>query len=285
MAKMHITSDWHIHSRNSCDESCMSIEMLVVQAKKKGIHEFGLTDHLHTSYNLPNINASRKEFLASKPSPHFHFGVEVSCVSQWELNEIATGKYERPVYGVREGGPAGAELAIALTAEDIPKYGIEYVIGGIHWPMYVPLEREAVIRDYHRQNMFLATHPLVDIIAHPWWWMGYWQDHDDVYRTEPWFDDFKKIPNSMHEEFVVAILGNNKVVEINIEGMLLNPHYPEKFKWAYLSYLSMLRECGVKLSIGSDCHNANYEIDFGKASAMLDIIGIKDEELWSLAKT
>ena len=40
--------------------------------------------------------------------------------------------------------------------------------------MYIPYERQAVIRDYHRQNMFLATHPLVNIIAHPWWWSGRW---------------------------------------------------------------------------------------------------------------
>jgi len=110
--KMPIRSDWHIHSRNSCDGACLSVRELVKQVQGKGIVDFGLADHLHTHYNLPDIANSRKEFLANNPAAHFHFGIEVSCVSQWELDEIATGKYDHLVYGLREGGPAGGKLAI-----------------------------------------------------------------------------------------------------------------------------------------------------------------------------
>ena len=278
---MKLVSDWHIHSRNSCDGACMTVSDLVREAEEKGICDFGLTDHLHTPYNLADIARSREEFLSTTPSSRFHFGVEVSCVSQWELDEIASGQHDDPVYGLRSGGQDGCDLAIGITAEDLAKYQIEYVVGGTHWPMYVPLERGAVIRDYHRQNMFLATHPLVDIVAHPWWWMGHWMDNNGNYPTEPWFDDFSVIPRSMHREFAAAAIEHDTAVEINIEANLLNPHYPEGFVSQYMEYLAELQSQGVRLSIGSDCHSAHYVIEFEKTSRLLNRAGIKDD-FWCL---
>ncbi|MBN1352549.1 hypothetical protein JXJ21_24330 [candidate division KSB1 bacterium] len=260
----------------------MTLSDLVREAEAKGIRDFGITDHLHTPYNLPDIARSRKEFLAIDPSPHFHFGIEVSCVSQWELDEIASGQHDRPVYGLRTGGRGGCDLAIGITAETLAEYQIEYVVGGTHWAMYVPFERMAIIRDYHRQNMFLATHPLVDIVAHPWWWMGHWKDRNGDYRAEPWFDDFSVIPKSMHQEFAAAAKEHHTAVEINIAANLLNPHYPEGFIYRYLEYLAELQSQGVRLSIGSDCHTAHYDIDFEKTSRMLESAGITDD-FWCLA--
>lgn len=278
-----ITSDWHTHSRNSCDGACIPVAHLLARAGEKGITDLGLTDHVHTRYNLPDLAASRKEYLACAPSPRFHFGVEVSCMSQWELDEIAAGRAENPVYGLREGGPAGGALAIGLTAEDIGHYGVEFVVGGTHWPMYVPLEREAVIRDYHRQNLFLAAHPLVDVVAHPWWWMGKWQDADGRYRTDPWLDDFSKIPASMHDEFAGAVREHQTVVEINLEAMLLTGCYVEAFKRQYLDYLAGLKARGALLCVGSDCHDADYHSDFATAAGMLESVGIAESDLWRLA--
>ena len=252
------------------------------QASAQGITDFGVTDHLHTPYNLPDIAASREAYLATKPSARFHFGIEVSCVSQWELDEIARGGYDNPVYGIRKGGPVGGPLAIGLTEQDIAAYGIEYVVGGTHWPMYVPYEREAVIRDYHRQNMFLAAHPLVTIIAHPWWWMGHWADDQGRFLAEPWFDSFKVITESMHDEFAAAVREHGKVVEINIGAMLFNPHYPERFINEYLDYLAGLKARGVMMSIGSDCHAAEYKVSFQRATDMLASAGNSDDDCWRI---
>jgi histidinol phosphatase-like PHP family hydrolase len=279
---MKIRSDWHIHSQHSCDGACITISDLVREAKIAGIGDFGLTDHVHTPYNLPDIAASRAAYMLNEPSDRFHFGVEVSSVSQWEIDEVAGGGYDHPVYGVRKGGKPGCDLAIGIGPEDLETYGIEYVVGGTHWPMYVAMEREAVIRDYHRQNMFLATHPLVDIVAHPWWWMGHWKDDNDDYPAEPWFDDFGVIPKSIHDEFAAAAVEHGTAVEINISANLLNPHYPAHFAEQYLAYLAGLQSQGVTLSIGSDCHSEHYEFDFAKVEQMLESVGI-DDDLWGLA--
>jgi histidinol phosphatase-like PHP family hydrolase len=282
---MKIQSDWHIHSQNSCDEAALVVSDLIREAEAKGIRDYGLTDHLHTPFNLPDVVASREEFLASAPPPQFHFGIEVSCVSQWEIDEVASGRHKSPVYGRRSGGPPGAALAIGLTRQDIDRLHIEYVVGGTHWPMYVPLERDAIIRDYHRQNMFLATHPLVKVVAHPWWWHGSWKDAQGFFNAEPWFDDFRRIPQSMHEEFADAVKANQAIVEINIGAMLLNPHYPDRFKVQYLDYLGELKSRKVRLCTGSDCHSAHYSTDFDAAARMLDRVGIREDDLWGLPPT
>ena len=279
---MNISSDWHIHSRHSCDAASMKISDLVSEAKNNGIDHFGITDHLQTPYNLPDIVHSRQAFLSVGPAGNFHFGVEVSCVSQWELDEVATGQYENPTWGVRDGGPEGGELAIGITKDLIAQHGIEYVVGGAHWPMYVPMNRRAVIEDYHRQNMFLATHPLVDIVAHPWWWSGHWENEDGNFDAEPWLDDFGVIPQSMHDEFGAAAIENETAIEINISANLMNPQYPEKFAAEYLEYLVGLQEKGVCLSPGSDCHGAHYDVDFERAGRMLEEAGIRDE-FWCLS--
>ncbi len=287
------TSDWHIHTRNSCDckDAPLPTTMaeIVAAIRAVGITDFGVTDHLHTPFNLPDIKASRREFDSLPPSPHQHFGIEVSCVSAWELAEIATGCHNNPVYGLRSGGPANEKLAIGLTAEDIDRFGIEYVVGGTHWPLYVPIERDAVIHDYHRQNMFLACHPLVTIVAHPWWWMGHWQESDGMYRTDPWFDDFHKVPQSMHDEFAAAVREHGKVAEINLHAMVLNKQYSEAFKRQYCDYFAGLQSAGVTLSIGSDHHAQHhyYATDegadvFSVAISMLNDVGIRQSELWRL---
>ncbi|NLB55129.1 MAG: hypothetical protein GX811_05080, partial [Lentisphaerae bacterium] len=222
---MKITSDWHIHSHNSCDEASLLISNIVNGTAAKGIVEYGVTDHIHTPYNLPDLFASRAEFEQQDKPPGFHFGVEVSVVSRWEIEEIQKGHYNDPVYGLRGGGEPGCELAIGLTPELIRELSIEYVIGGTHWPMYLPPDSEKIMADYHRQNMFLATHELITIIAHPWWGMGYWNEEEGKYCNEPWIYDFDVIPKSMHNEFAMAAIENNKFVEINMAGCLLNPVY------------------------------------------------------------
>jgi len=279
-----ITSDWHLHSRNSCDDACIAVADLVAHATALGVSDFGLTDHLHTPFNLPDIAASRAEYLASNPPPRFHFGVEVSCVSRWELDELARGtpRPKPPVYGLRSGGPPSAPPAVGLTADDVARYGIEYVVGGTHWPLYVPVEREAVIRDYHRQNMFLAEHPLVDIVAHPWWWMGHWKNAEGLYHAEPWFDDFGHIPASFHDEFAAAAREHGTWVEINSGATLLNRRYPPHFVRQYLEYLAGLKARGVALCFGSDCHSAVYAPRFDEVAPLLESVGIGEADLHGL---
>ncbi len=269
-----ITSDWHIHSEHSCDQACLPVATLVSEAAAKGITDYGLTDHIHTPFNLPDLQASRADFDRQPANPRFHFGVEVSCVSQWEIDEYSRTAGDFPVYGLRKGGEPGCAMAIGLTAQHLTELGLEYVVGGTHWPLYVELERDAVIRDYHRQNMFLACHPLVDIVAHPWWWHGHWRGEDGRFTAEPWFDDFGHIPASLHAEFVAAARQHGKKIEINPGATFLNQAYSERFQEQYLEYLGGLKAAGATLSYGSDCHSDHYNPDLDLIQAKLATVGI-----------
>ncbi|MGQ9731404.1 MAG: hypothetical protein ACUVX8_09030 [Candidatus Zipacnadales bacterium] len=62
---MKITSGWHIHSHNSCDEAALLFSGFIVSAAGLDLENLGVTDHLHTPTNLPNIVASREEYLAA----------------------------------------------------------------------------------------------------------------------------------------------------------------------------------------------------------------------------
>ena len=261
--KVFYDSDFHIHSENSCDSASLKMPDLVEQTKILGIEMCGVSDHLHTPINLTDIYNSYAAFKKNKREG-FHFGIELSVISKWELDRILMNDYDRsapPIYGYRTGGPKGGKLELGIDMDAMTTLNIDYAIGGVHWPMYVPYEIDDLIYDYHRQLMFLAQDERIDIIAHPWWWMITKE------RPEPyWTADFSVIPKGMHEEFISAVKQSGKCVEINLHAMLFNTKYSDKFKIQYLDYLRRIFENDVPMTIGSDCHKGNY-IDFQAFSA------------------
>jgi histidinol phosphatase-like PHP family hydrolase len=275
-----IDCDWHIHSRHSpCGKPEATLESIRSGMRRAGITRGGVTDHLHCELNVPALEAARREYDALDGRDEFHFGLEVSCLREYDLKRNRRAGADAHIYGVWDEGPEGP-LAVYLPDELCERLGVEYVIGGAHWPLGAPLEREAVIRSYHRQNMFLAQHPSVDIVAHPWWWMGAWKDEDGKYRTLPWLDDFNHVPRSMHDEFEAAIRENGKFVEINAGAILLNDSYPPSFRGQYLEYLVMLKEAGVRFATGSDSHDAGYNGKLRRIEADLDALGLTSANLW-----
>lgn len=275
-------TDWHIHSRHSpCGHPDSDLARVVREARAQGLSEFGLSDHLHCRLNLPALEAARAAFDALGPPPGAHFGLEVSCLRRWDLEQNDALGERGSIYGVRQGGPADGELTVYLPAGAVEMLRPEYIIGGAHWPLGAELEPQSIIRSYHRQYLFLAAHPQVDVVAHPWWWMGAWQDADGVYRTHPWLGDFGVVPRSLHEEFAAAAVRHGKAVEINIHAMLTNHEYPAEFRrTGYPRYLALLRDLGVRFSIGSDSHSAGYEGRLEAAAEAISRLGLRPDDLW-----
>lgn len=277
---MTINCDWHTHSRHSpCGRPETTLESIRSGMRQAGIARGGITDHLHCEANIPALEAARREYDVMDSCDGFHFGLEVSCLREYDLQRNREAGPDAHLYGVWDEGPEGP-LAVYLPEDLLERLRVEYVIGGAHWPLGAPLEREAVIRSYHRQNLHLAQQPRVDIIAHPWWWMGAWQDEDGKYRTLPWLDDFACIPRSMHDEFAAAVRENGKVVEINAGAILLNETYPPSFRRQYLEYLTMLKEAGVRFSVGSDAHDAGYVPRLRRIEPDIEAIGLTQADLW-----
>ena len=140
---MKLQQDLHIHTHCSCDGACAQIDAIVKGAQAAGMKHFGISDHLHTKFNLPDIEIARKEFLEYGPVPGFHFGIEVTCATQWECEKIAKRDFAScftcevhgkkfqtmtPIDGIMYGGPANGPLMVDLTKEDIERLAKENII-------------------------------------------------------------------------------------------------------------------------------------------------------------
>lgn len=284
---MKITSDWHIHTHHSCDcpqPEGATLAQLCALIEESGITHYGISDHLHTEYNVPEIEASRAEYDTLPPSPNRFFGLEVSVLREYDLATNAASADPSP-YGKQPGGPEGG-LTVYLPDELTERMRFDYIIGGAHWPLGVPepLDPMAVIRNYHEQYLFLATHPQIDIVAHPWWWMGAWQEADGRYLTYPWLDDLRRIPQSMHDELAAAAVQYGKAIEINAGACLLNPTYPDTFRAQYVEYLAYLKSRGVRFSTGTDNHawfgDVGYEPCLQEVTCDFRSIGLTQGDLW-----
>lgn len=286
---MKIKSDWHIHTHCSCDSACMEFETLVQEAKELGIRDFGVSDHFHTRVNEPDIAASRREYEATierhpELKGHFHFGMEATVISAWEVGKIARGEYtELPVYGFRAGGPSHAPVMMDYDADFLERYKIEYVVAGVHWPMYCPTDAQSLIKEYHRQYMFAATHPSTTILAHYLWWdegllPNFWHVTDVV---NP-FLDFSVISESMRGELKAALLEHHTALEINF-CMTLKPTLPDTFKDEYLGWMAELQRSGVVLAMGGDCHRAHLtDMEYNRLDQMLHRYGIDPSQFFCL---
>ena len=283
---MKIRQNLHIHSQHSCDSACATLADIQKEMLSCGITEFGISDHLHTHYNLCDIQGARNDFLCAQRPASFHFGIEVSSVSQWECEQIAAGNYERkgddPVYGLRfVDGPANSPAQIGITAEEIKELGIEYVIAGVHWPLYSIADREHAWEDYFNQMLAMVKNPLVTILAHPWDSVehaaGGWFKSRDVKDID--YGAIAEIPQEYNDKLMNALLEYNKAAEINL-GVLNSLRLPEVCRKKYWNMLAQWREAGVKFTIGTDQHAAhNDPAVLGASELLLDFYGFKDEDI------
>ena len=281
---MKIRQNLHIHSSHSCDSACAALNDIQKEMMALGMTEFGISDHLHTQYNLCDIQGARNDFLCYDRPKNFHFGIEISGISEWERDKIAAGDYVRtfddPVYGIRfEEGPSDSPVCIGITEKDIKDLGIEYVIGGVHWPLYS--KPENAYEDFFRQQLYLIENPLVDIMAHPWdaiaMAVGDWYHHRDKAHID--YNAILNIPQEYNDKLLEALLKHKKCAEINL-AVLLAPSAPEECKKYYWNLLAQWREAGVKFTIGSDQHSAHsIPVMFSAAELILDAYGFKESDI------
>ena len=278
---MSMRADWHIHSRHSpCGRPEATLELILREARAAGIEELGITDHLNSPLNDAAVRACRQEYDALDGKAGFQFALEVGCLRRHDLDEARRLGPAASIWGQQGGGPSDDELVLYLPEDLLGELRPAYLIGGAHGTLGAPLERDAVIRQYHRQNLFLACHPAVNIVAHPWWWQGAWLDERKMYSSLPWFDDFSAIPLSMHDELAAAAREHGTAIEINAGAIFVNPAYPDRFKDEYLDYLAYLKDAGVTFSVGSDSHHPGYDGRLRLIEPQLAALGLTEDQLW-----
>ena len=256
------------------------------QSRALGIERIGVTDHLDDPINDAQLRACRAELDALDPEDRegFFFGVEVSTVREWDLNMLASTP-EGTTFNLGGGGPPGSPI-VYLPDELCEELQFDYVLGGAHFPLGVTEDAD-LIRDWHSQQMCLATHPRIAVVAHPWRWLRAEFATDGSYRVlaMPWLGDFAVIPRSMHEEFAAALRESDTACELHagsfFEQLDRYGSFPSPPIEAYLDYCLLLRDAGVRFSIGSDSHGPGYDHSLVlRLSEPLATLDLTDSAIW-----
>ena len=278
---MIIKSDWHMHSEFSYD-SKLTLQEIVDKGREGGFIKLGVTDHINFNNDkfLGDLKKSSENVLKMKKThPELMLGVELNAIAKPHFDYMAKHGNDIGYVAPPEGF---YQLELAATKEELIAYGVQYGIGAAHWRLdtpdvFAPGTVEEVIRDWYRQQMFLAEDERVTILGHPWWHSGQFA----------WYDDFSIIPHSMHMDIAAVLKEKGKYVECN-SGILNPPYYTDKFKYLYAEFLRELFEMGIPVTYGSDCHNkytdprANMEIYLSAAGFKPgDFSEIAEEDLWN----
>lgn len=274
---MIIQSDWHIHTKCSHD-ALLSLDEIASKTKELGIKKFGVTDH---------VNFNDEKFLGDlknsadyvgnfqKQHPEVILGVELTPIEKPEFDYIAMN-------GTRKGYVAPImdrpyDIELAQTKEQLVKAGVRYAIGAAHWRVDVPdamnleSDMDVLIREWYRQQMWLACDERVTILGHPWY------NGNGI-----WYDDFSVIPRSMNTDIAAALKENKKYVECNI-GILNSPKTSERFRIQYGEFLRELFEMGIPVTYGSDSHNV-YNENVADLEKILSSVGFKDGDFSDLSE-
>ncbi len=272
---MIIHSDWHIHTEASYDAS-LPLRQILQTARQLGIEQLGITDHLNFNDHafVGNLHQSVRDVQALQAEfPQLVMGVELTPIEKPEFDYIAKT-------GTREGyiPPAATQpypIELAMTKEQLMALGVRYAVGGAHWRVDVPHARQlpvdldAIIREWHRQQLWLACDDRVTILAHPWY-----------NGRALWYDDFDRIPRPMKRELAAALKENGKYVECN-EGVLCDGRTTERFRRQYAEFLRELFEMGIPVTYGSDSHDV-YAPDVKDVEKYLLAVGFRDGDISTL---
>ena len=274
---LKIRSDWHIHSEYSYDAS-MPLEKIAKAAEEYGFEKIGITDHVN--YNdiefltdLKNSAEAVTEF--QKQHPNVILGVELNPISKVKFDYIAK-------HGTRQGHVLPVqdeifEIMLPVTKEELMARGVRYAIAAVHNRQDVakvlrdPKDVAGNIKEWHRQQMFLATCQETTVLGHPW-------DHGGAL----WYEDFSVIPMSMHQELAAALKENGKYAECN-GCFFRSQKTTEKFRNQYAEFLRYLFETGIPITFGSDTHSV-YANGHEAAAPYLEKAGFADGDIGGIAE-
>lgn len=274
---MLIHSDWHIHSEYSYDAK-LPLRTIAETAASFPFARIGITDHVN--YNdrsfLADLEQSALHVKAlQKEYPFVVLGVELTPIAKPQFDYIAKN-------GTSDGyiapsAPTPFSIELAQTKQELMARGVRYAIGAAHWRVDVPNAKDlpsdldVLIREWFRQQIWLACDERVTILGHPWY-----------NGKGAWYEDFSVIPRSMNLEIAAALKENGKYVECNT-GVLCAPKACEKFRHQYAEFLRELFEMGIPVTYGSDSH-LTYPPSHLDAEPYLTKAGFQDGDISELAE-
>jgi len=248
---MPLGLDYHIHTHHlKCADETMEVEAIVRRAEALGLTSIAITDHLNRPEQLILHLRIREELEKLSPAIEVYFGVELNFYK-------TTGKF-----------PFSQDARGAL--------GFDFAIGGVHGTYVGEDDRAAIIALQHAHHLLTCNDPLVDVLAHPWWF----SPREFASKGLRWFEGMSEIPEGLHRELARAARDTGTAVELNARAIFLNPFHTERFKADYRRYVKLLAEEGVKFAIASDAHSLKELGSTQVVEDMLAELGVSEDCIW-----
>ena len=243
-------TDFHIHAtRYRLGESReeMSVAAIVRRCEEHALSAVGIVEHLNRSpkHPLECMDALAEEFATVSSDLSLFLGVEVDIED--------------------ENG------TVTASSETVERLGLHFVLAAVHGLNARPATIDEYIEYYHRALMATVERvDFVDVIVHPW-------TARQPLARQGVSDEcpFGRIPEPCLLEFAEALADRDKAVEINRKA------HKDFDDPAYRRFLAILRDRGVRISLGSDAHRMDAIGTTFAADRFLQEIGFPPEQIWT----
>jgi histidinol phosphatase-like PHP family hydrolase len=244
--------DLHIHTHYlGCADETMTIPAIVQEAERLGLQTIAITDHVWGPEDLKRHHPIREDLEHVDTDVRVIFGVEAdSC------------------------GPGTGEITV--SAEDVQSLGFDLVIGGIHGTYFDEPDPRAIIALQQELMLDVARHPLVDVLAHPWSFMG----RDFESGVLDWMTDMSRIPADYARQLGAVAAEHNTAVEANAGAIWVRDAYSDEFVADYEQYIQDMASEGAQIAIASDAHTVERICTCRSAGRAMKRIGISTDQLY-----
>ena len=262
--------------------SLTSLKEFMEHGRKRGIHEFGFSEHSHhfrefkeiyfRNVNMDDTPAGKyQKFWMQEEAKSFCYSLE-EYVSLIELGKQAG-------YPLR----LGIEVCYFPGEEEeirtiLKRYPFDYVIGSIHWldgwgfdtkaDFWLGRDVDQVFQDYGQKLQMAIESDLFDIVAHP-------------YSCKA-FGAWPKELNLVPEYMKIATLAKEHQVALELNSGLAY-RYPAATICPPIELLQIAANHGCDFSFGSDAHRST---DCGRGVAYLQQlakeVGISEQPSFDL---
>lgn len=249
---MYETTDLHIHTHYlGCADETMTIPAIVEKAEELGLQRIAITDHLWGPEDIDRHRSIVEDLRAVDTDVEIIFGVEAdSC------------------------GPGTGDVSI--TEEQIDDLGFELVIGGVHGSYFDEPDPEGIIELQQQLMLDVARHPLIDVLVHPWSFMG----RDFQSGVLNWMKDMSRIPRDYAKQLGAVAAEHDTAVEANAGAIWVRDDYSERFVADYEEYIRDVASEGAKIAICSDAHTIDRIASCKIAGRAVREAGIPPHQLY-----
>jgi len=243
-------TDFHIHAtRYRLGESReeMSVAAIARRCEEHALSAVGIVEHLNRSpkHPLKCMDTLAEEFVTVSSELSLFLGAEVDIEDE--------------------------QGTVTASSETVERLGLHFVLAAVHGLNARLDSIEAYIEYYHRALMATVERvDFVDVIAHPW-------TARQPLARQGISDEcpIGRIPDSYLLEFVEALADRDKAIEINRKA------HKDFDDPSYRRFLTVLRDRGVRISLGSDAHRMDAIGTTFAADRFLQEIDFPPEQIWT----